>query len=51
MTIRRALRTPSLLAARKRGGEAPGWWCGSNAILAMMTAVFAIVCIVEILQG
>jgi hypothetical protein len=26
-------------------------WCGSNAILAMMAAILAIVCVVEILRG
>ncbi|MBP2529440.1 hypothetical protein J3A73_001856 [Rhizobium sp. PvP099] len=29
----------------------PRWWCGSNAILVMMTAVLAIVATLEILRG
>ncbi|WP_430257557.1 hypothetical protein [Neorhizobium sp. IRS_2294] len=35
----------------KRGGTVPRWWCGSNAILVMMTAVLAIVATLEILRG
>jgi hypothetical protein len=50
MTIRQALRRQSDLASGKRGeGAAPR--CASNAILAMMAAIFAIVCAVEILHG
>lgn len=35
----------------ERGGTVPRWWCGSNAILVMMTAVLAIVATLEILRG
>ncbi|MBW9086990.1 hypothetical protein JNB91_03945 [Rhizobium wenxiniae] len=54
MSIRHALHRPSNLAAQPRGKETNGKrqrWCGSNAILAMMAAIFAIVCVVEILHG
>ncbi len=58
MSIRQALHKQSTLAAQPRGkgrhnskhGERQRW-CGSNAILAMMAAIFAIVCVVEILHG
>jgi len=50
MSIRLALRRQSELASRKRG-KVSTKWCGSNAILAMMAGVFAIVCAVEILHG
>ncbi|MGF9566446.1 hypothetical protein [Neorhizobium sp. JUb45] len=51
MTIRQALKKQSRLAAHPRGGEVPRWCNGSNAILAMMAALFAVVCFVEILWG
>ncbi len=58
MNIRQALRRQSTLASQMRGkGSMQGnsrerqRWCGSNAILAMMAAIFAIVCVVEILHG
>lgn len=51
MSIRQALKRQSLLASHKRSGEVPRWCNGSNVILAMMAAVFAIVCFVEILWG
>lgn len=35
----------------ERGGTVPRWWCGSNAILVMMTALLAIVATLEILRG
>ena len=50
MAIRHALRRQSNLASGKRGKDTTRW-CGSNAILAMMAAVLAIVCAVEILHG
>jgi hypothetical protein len=54
MNIRQALRKQSVLATPTRGkGSARQRqrWCGSNAILAMMAGLFAIVCAVEILHG
>ncbi len=54
MSIRQALRRQSDLASQKRGKETSKGrqsWCGSNAILAMMAGVLAIVCAVEILHG
>jgi len=54
MNIRQALRRQSDLASQKRGKAPPKGhrsWCGSNAILAMMAGIFAIVCAVEILHG
>ena len=52
MKIRQAFRRQSLLASQKRSGEKVPRWCnGSNAILAMMAAVFAIVFFVQILLG
>jgi hypothetical protein len=50
MSIRNALRRQSDLASKRRGKEITRW-CGSNAILAMMAAILAIVCAVEILHG
>ena len=50
MSIRQALRKQSILASQKRGKETTKW-CGSNAILAMMAGIFAIICAVEILRG
>jgi hypothetical protein len=50
MSIRQALRRQSDLASGKRSGET-ALRCASNAILAMMAAIFAIVCAVEILHG
>jgi hypothetical protein len=50
MNIRNALRRQFDLASDKRGKETVRW-CGSNAILAMMAGIFAIVCAVEILHG
>ncbi len=54
MSIRHALHRQSALASRKRGKGDIGKhrrWCGSNAILAMMAGVLAIVFAVEILHG
>lgn len=54
MSIRHALHRPPNLAVQPRGKETSGkrqTWCGSNVILAMMAAIFAIVCVVEILHG
>ncbi|MFK4769767.1 hypothetical protein [Rhizobium sp. ZW T2_16] len=58
MSIRHALRRQSDLASPMRGkGNAQGnsrerqRWCGSNAILAMMAGILAIVCVIEILHG
>ncbi len=55
MNLRQALRRQSLLASQMRGeGRSPKGsrrWCGSNAILAMMAGILAIVCAVEILHG
>jgi hypothetical protein len=50
MSIRNALRRQSGLASGKRGEETTRW-CGSNAILAMMAGIFAIICALEILHG
>ena len=50
MAIRHALRRQSNLASGNRGKDTTRW-CGSNAILAMMAGVLAIVCAVEILHG
>jgi len=54
MSIRQTLRKQSDLASHQRGKgtvKAHRSWCGSNAILAMMAGILAIVCAVEILHG
>ncbi|SMF44245.1 hypothetical protein SAMN02982989_2187 [Xaviernesmea oryzae] len=50
MSIRQALRKQSILASKNRGKETNRWH-GSNAILAMMGIVFAIILAVKILHG
>ncbi|AOF93861.1 hypothetical protein BSY16_5106 (plasmid) [Sinorhizobium sp. RAC02] len=47
--MRRVTR-PSVSTPVRRGGESSRW-CASNAILAMLGALFAIACIIEFLRG
>jgi hypothetical protein len=54
MSIRQALRKQGNLASEPRGRKlrgAPERWCGSNLILALMTAVLVVICAVELLHG
>jgi hypothetical protein len=58
MSIRQALRKQAVLASQPRAAGKPAAgqgaaqrWCGSNAILALMAVVLAVVCIVEMLRG
>lgn len=54
MSIRQALRKQATLASQPRGRKSPGArerWCGSNAILALMSAVLVVICAVELLHG
>jgi hypothetical protein len=54
MSIRQALRKQANFASEPRGRKSPGAaerWCGSNAILALMTVVLVVICAVELLHG
>ncbi|MBO0140084.1 hypothetical protein JZX87_02740 [Agrobacterium sp. Ap1] len=58
MGIRHELNRQSILAGQRRGkGDEKSRqqerqrWCGSNAILAMMAGILAVVCVIEILHG
>jgi len=50
MSIRNAAESSSSLSAVRRRRKIP-LWCGSNIILAMMVALFAIVFAIKIRHG
>ncbi|MDH7803676.1 MULTISPECIES: hypothetical protein [Rhizobium/Agrobacterium group] len=42
---------PARTGAPVNRSAGPGGWCASNLILAMMAALFAVVCALEVLTG
>jgi hypothetical protein len=50
-TPRRNRTLPVRTGAPFHGSAGPGGWCASNLILAMMAALFAAVCALEVLTG